>query len=68
MKELLMRKITNEEKNLLGCLFMLIGLMFIVFGIRTPTGADTSLWTIIGLFQFPLAIGFLNPLDRESED
>lgn len=68
MKKLLMRKITNEEKNLLGCLFMLIGLMLIVFGIRTPTGADTSLWTIIGLFQFPLAIGFLNPLDRESED
>lgn len=68
MKKILMRKITNEEKNLLGCLFMLIGLMFIVFGIRTPTGADTSLWTIIGLFQFPLAIGFLNPLDRESED
>lgn len=68
MKELLMRKITNEEKNLIGCLFMLIGLMFIVFGIRTPTGADTSLWTIVGLFQFPLAIGFLNPLDYESED
>lgn len=68
MKKILMRKITNEEKNLLGCLFMLIGLMFVVFGIRTPTGADTSLWTIIGLFQFPLAIGFLNPLDRESED
>lgn len=68
MKTLLTRKITNEEKNLLGCLFMLIGLLFVVFGIRTPTGADTSLWTIVGLFMFPMAVGFLNPLDRESED
>lgn len=68
MKELLTRKITNEEKNLLGCLFLLIGLLFVVFGLREPTGADNSLWTIVGLFQFPLAIGFLNPLDYESED
>ena len=68
MKALLTRKITNEEKNLLGCLFMLIGLLFVVFGLRDPAGADTSLWTVIGLFQFPMAIGFLNPIDRESED
>ena len=68
MKTLLTRKITNEEKNLIGCLFMLVGLLFVVFGIRTPTGADTSLWTVIGLFMFPMAIGFLNPIDYEEED
>lgn len=68
MKELLTRKITNEEKNLLGCLSLLIGLLFIVFGLRTPTGADTSLWTIVGLIMFPMAIGFLNPIDYGSED
>lgn len=68
MKALLTRKLTNEEKNLIGCLFMLVGLLFIVFGIRTPGGADTSLWTIIGLFQFPIAIGFLNLIDYEEED
>lgn len=68
MKTLLTRKITNEEKNLIGCLLMLVGLLFIVFGIRTPTGADTSLWTVVGLFMFPMAIGFLNPIDYEEED
>lgn len=68
MKALLTRKLTNEEKNLIGCLFMLVGLLFIVFGIRTSTGADTSLWTVIGLFMFPTAIGFLNPIDYEEED
>lgn len=68
MKTLLTRKLTNEEKNLIGCLFMLVGLLFIVFGIRTPTGADTSLWTVVGLFMFPMAIGFLNPIDYEEED
>ena len=68
MKELLTRKLTNEEKNLISCLFMLIGLLFVVFGLRTPMGADTSLWTIVGLFMFPMAIGFLSPVDNEAED
>lgn len=68
MKNLLTRKITNEEKNLLGCLFLLIGLLFVVLGLRNPTGVDDSLFTVIGLFMFPAAIGFFNPIDYESED
>ena len=68
MKELFTRKLTKEEVNLIGCLVMLIGLLFIVLGLRSPIGMDSCL-TYIGLFMFPAAIGFSNPIDNcEPED
>lgn len=68
MKELFTRRLTSEERNLIGCLIMLVGLMFIVLGLRSPVGALDCGLTYIGLFMLLPVVGMSGTSDDETED